>query len=60
MLKFFGIVFMLVAAGLMISVLPYAGSVSEFFRLPGIIRFFILFIAGAVIYFFGRHREKSK
>jgi hypothetical protein len=55
-LKWLGILFMLVAIGLMASVLPYAEDISEFFSLPGIRRFFILFAVGAIVYLFGRYR----
>jgi hypothetical protein len=59
MLKWFGIIFMLVSAGLMISVLPYAGNIPEFFSLPSMPRMLFIFTAGLVIYFFGRSRTKK-
>jgi hypothetical protein len=55
MLKWFGIIFMLVAVGLMISVLPYAGNISEFFSLPSMPRMLFIFASGFVIYLFGRN-----
>jgi hypothetical protein len=50
---------MLLAAGFMASVLPYAEDISGFFSLSGILRFFVLFAIGALLYLFGRHRIKK-
>jgi hypothetical protein len=49
---------MLGAAGLMISVLPYAADMNEFFSLPSIPRMIFFFITGLIIYFFGRTGAK--
>jgi hypothetical protein len=59
MLKWLGILFMLVAIGLMASVLPYAGDMSEFLSLPGMVRFFILFFAGAAICLYSSYWKRK-
>lgn len=58
MLKWIGIVMMLGAAGLMISVLPYAADTNEFFSLPSVPRMIFFFITGLIIYFFARSGAK--
>jgi hypothetical protein len=59
MLKWLGIIFMFVSAGLMISVLPYAVNIPEFLSLPSMPRMLSIFAAGFVIYLFGKRRAKK-
>jgi hypothetical protein len=59
MLKWIGIAMMLGSAGLMISILPYASNIYEFFSLPSLPRMIFFFVTGTSIYLFGRNWVKK-